>query len=110
MKNKEENRIETLKEYLKDDPDDQFSNYALALEYMNLSENNSAIDLLEKILKRDEHYLAAYYQLGKAYEKVSRTDEAKLIYEKGIHIASQQKNQRTFNELKSAFESLTEDE
>lgn len=106
----ETNRIKMLKEYLEDDPEDVFSNYALALEYLKISEEERAVEILENILKRDEHYLAAYYQLGKLYEKISRMDDAKKAYQKGFQIANQQKNQRTANELRSAFESMGEDE
>jgi len=110
MKNSSNNRIEILKGYLADDPDDVFSNYALALEYMNSGENNPAIEMLERILEKDEHYLAAYYQLGKLYEGMARMKDAKMIYQKGIRIALNQKNQRTLNELQGACDSLDEDE
>ncbi len=110
MNKEESNRIEMLKEYLKDDPDDTFSNYALALEFMKLNETEHAVEILEKILKMDEHYLATYYQLGKVYEKAARIEDAKTVYQKGIEIAIQQKNQRTRNELQSAFDSMGEDD
>jgi tetratricopeptide (TPR) repeat protein len=112
MNSSHSNRIEILKSYLGEDPDDSFSNYALALEYMKINEDKLASGILEKILQRDEQYLAAYYQLGKIYEKISGKDEAASLYLKGIQIARQQKNQRTANELQSAYDSLinTEDE
>jgi Tfp pilus assembly protein PilF len=110
MKKEESNRIEMLKEYLKDDPGDSFSNYALALEYMKINQAEQAVEILEKILKRDKQYLAAYYQLGKGYEKMKRIEDAKTVYLKGVEIANQQKNQRTKNELQSAFDSMIEDD
>lgn len=103
-------RIEKLNEYLKNDPGDIFSNYALALEYIGIKRNEEAILLLEKILKLDENYLAAYYQLGKSYESVSRIEEARQVYKKGIQIAVQQNKVRTKNELQSAIDSMSEDE
>ena len=103
------NRIEMLKAYLKEDPEDIFSNYALALEYLNIGENSLSCEMLENILKKDEQYLAAYYQLGKVYEKTGRTEDAKRIYEKGTTIALNQRNQRTLNELRSAYDSLNDE-
>jgi Tfp pilus assembly protein PilF len=103
-------RIDTLKEYLLEDPLDTFSNYALALEYININEYTTAIEILKAILMKDENYLAAYYQLGKLYEIVSENENARIIYRKGITIAAAQKNQRTLNELKSALVAMTEDE
>ncbi len=99
-----------LKKYLEEDPDDAFSNYALALEYVTMKEDDFAAGLFQKILDKDDQYLAAYYQFGKLLEKMSKTEAAKDIYKKGILIAKKQNNQKTFNELQSALETLNEDE
>lgn len=55
---------------LKNEPNDSFLNYALALEYGKLENVKKAIELIEALLVRDEEYLGAYYQLG----KILRTD------------------------------------
>ncbi len=99
-------RIETLKQYLADDPTDDFSQYALALEFEKLGNIADAISNLEQILKRNPNYLASYYQLGKFYESEKDSSKATSAYERGMEIALKQNNQKTLNELRSALELL----
>ena len=94
---------------LKNEPYDSFLNYALALEYNKLDEPQKAIDLIEKLLDRDKNYLGAYYQLGKIYENNLQLDKARDVYNKGIIIAQQQKNNKTREELKRAILILDEE-
>ena len=93
---------------LKDEPDDSFLNYALALEYAKANDMDKAIILLEKIIERDANYLGAYYQLGNYYEETGNIHEAIDIYTKGIGIAKQQNNRKTLGELNEALMMLEE--
>lgn len=88
------------------EPDDAFLNYALALELVKNNEIQKAILILEEVLKKDEHYLAGYYQLGKLYEQTRQKEKAMDTYGKGSQIAKQQKNTKTLNELNEALVSL----
>ncbi|MCX6291337.1 MAG: tetratricopeptide repeat protein [Bacteroidetes bacterium] len=110
MKNISENRIESLKSFLKENPEDLFSQYAMALEYLHQDHVAVAVEILKRVLEQDKNYLAAYYQLGKAYEAMSSVDAAKQVYADGIRIAELQNNKRTLNELRGALETLIEDE
>ena len=103
---KSNSRMEALKKYLSDDPSDDFSEYALALEFEKEGNLKNAILHLEKILERNAQYLAAYYQCGRLYEAEKNFIKAGRIYEKGMAVAAQQKNQKTFNELRTALEML----
>ncbi len=102
-------RIEQLRKMLEEEPLDSFLNYALALEYEKVNEIDKAIQLLEKLLLRDQSYLGAYYQLGKYYERVEKNDLSIDIYKQGITIAAAQKNRKTLLEIQQAL-SLLEDE
>src|SRR4051812_49025396 len=97
-------RIKTLLEYLHDNPDDSFSQYALALEYDKLGKREKAIRLLEQLKTREPDYLACYYQLGKLYEADGKPENASETFKKGIEVATKQKNQKTLNELRSALD------
>ncbi len=101
-------RIELLKGFLAEDPGDNFSLYALALEYVKLNNVTEAIQLLEKLLEKNPGYLAAYYQLGKLFEMQQQPDRASGVFEKGIEVARRQKNQKTLSELQSALDLLEE--
>ncbi len=98
-------RIDQLLELLKQEPDDQFLNYALALEYAK-EDKSKAISIIEKILERDPDYLAGYYQLGQLLEQTESISKAKEVYSKGIEIARKQRNNKTMGELNTAFDLL----
>lgn len=88
---------------LKDEPNDSFLNYALAIEYAKADDIKKAIELIEALLKNDENYLGAYYQLGKYYEQIHQPETASAVYTKGIGIARSQKNKKTEGELSEAL-------
>lgn len=103
------NRFDLLKEMLQKDPEDNFLNYALALEYSRQSEVTKAIMILETILQKDAEYLPTYYQLGKLYEQEAMVDKAIEIYKKGIDVAKHHNNLKTVGELTEALMILEED-
>ena len=88
---------------LKAEPEDEFLNYALAIEFEKSGEINQAIKQLQGMIEKNENYLAAYYKLGKLFEEVSKNEDAKVIYAKGQEIAKQQNNKKAFGELAEAL-------
>jgi tetratricopeptide (TPR) repeat protein len=101
-------RIEQLQEYLKEDSDDSFLKYALALEYVRIEENDTAKDCFLKLIRDDAHYLASYYQLGKLYESLDDLENAMEIYKKGIIIAQKSEDKKTLLELLESYNMLLE--
>jgi Tfp pilus assembly protein PilF len=99
-------RLQQIEGMLREDPNDPFLNYALALEYAKINEVEKAIVLIETILNKDENYLGAYYKLGKYYEETLQTEKAVAIYQKGIEIAEKQKNKKAQGELNEALQML----
>jgi Tfp pilus assembly protein PilF len=101
-------RIEKLKEFLRTDPHDPFLRHALALEYIKAGDEVTARALLEEVLARDPSAVGSYYQLGKLLERVGETELALQWYEKGMAAARLAGEQRTYNELRVAFEDLAD--
>ena len=99
-------RIEKLKAFLKQSPDDCFLNHALALEYVKLSDDAAAQSLFEKNKSTDANYVATYYHLGKLLERNGKMDEAIRIYEEGMAIAKTLNEMHSYNELQAAYEDL----
>lgn len=91
---------------LEKNPDDAFLNYAAALEFKKNHQLDKAIDLLEKLIGKNQNYLAAYYQLGKLYEMISEGTKAVQIYGQGITIARAQNELKTVAEIQEALEAL----
>ncbi|MBN8701612.1 MAG: tetratricopeptide repeat protein [Bacteroidetes bacterium] len=99
----ETKRVTLLLEMLKNDPNDVFLIYALALEHAKEERLEEAIGLLEKAHSINESYLPAYYQLGKLYEQTGESQKAIQIYRKGIFIANSKKDMKTIGELEEAL-------
>lgn len=101
-------KIDQLLEFLKEEPNDPFTLYALALEYekSDLEKCKAYFDLL---LDKHPDYLATYYHAGKFYESSDR-EQAKKIYRAGMLVAQKQSKTKTYNELQNALNMLLDEE
>ncbi|HET7898283.1 MAG TPA: tetratricopeptide repeat protein [Flavisolibacter sp.] len=99
-------RIEKLKAFLAQNPEDSFVQHALALEYVKLNDEEAARQQWEALLKRDEAYVGSYYHLAKLLERQGKTEDAITIYEKGMQVAKAASDGHAYNELQMAYEDL----
>ncbi len=99
-------RIEKLKKFLKDSPQDDFLQHALALEYIKIDKVVQAKLLFEEILLRNAQYLGSYYHLAQLLQRTGKIEEAIATFKKGMEIAKLQKDQHAYNELQMALEDL----
>jgi tetratricopeptide (TPR) repeat protein len=97
------NKTDELLAFLKEEPEDPFLKYALALEYVKSGNLHEAFFYLNTILEDQPGYLAAYYQLGKVLEALGRTDEAINTYSTGMDTAKAQNKKHTYSELEQAY-------
>lgn len=102
-------RINKLKAFLEESPGDSFLQHALALEYIKLGDDAEARRLFEKLLQADEDYVGSYYHLGKLLERSGDTEDAVKVYENGMEKAKTAGNQHAYNELRSAWEELSDE-
>ena len=100
------NRIEILKGFLSENPNDSFSRYALALEYAKLEQHDDALREFEAVKSSDPGYVATYFQLGQLYQKLGRSHEAEKTFRVGITVAAKAGDDHTRSELEGALESL----
>lgn len=100
-------RIEKLKQFLRDTPGDNFLQHALALEYIKLGDDVEARRLFEEILHREPGYIGSYYHLGKLLERNNEIDAAIKWYEKGMEEAKKAGENHALGELRGAWEELT---
>lgn len=98
-----QHRLDQILQMLAKNPNDSFLNYAAALEFKKNQKPEVAIDILEKLIKRDENYLPAYFQLGKLYELILNRQMALQIYSKGKEIAVRQHDVKTLAEIENAL-------
>ncbi len=103
----EERRISLLKSFLEKDPNDSFSRYALALDYIKLNRLDEAVKEFEYLLAHAPDYTATYYHLGKVYEQQGRIEDAKKVYQNGITLTAQRGESHANKELREALFMLT---
>lgn len=101
----DQGRIKMLQEYAKEDPDDPFPPYALALELLP-TDPLQAKELFDKVLLRHPGYLPVYYHAGHYYITAGNTAKASMILEAGIALAASTGDLKTRAELQSLVDTI----
>jgi predicted Zn-dependent protease len=96
-------RLTQLEQMLKEDPQDSFLRYAIAVEYAVAGNHPEAVLRIEALIADQPDYLGAYYKLGQLYEEVRDDAKALDVYRRGAEVAKRQNNQKTFGELNTAI-------
>lgn len=96
-------KINQLLEFLKENPKDPFINYALALEYCKLNNFEKANELFQLLTLHHPDYLATYLHYGNLLAQSGKSEEASVIYTKGIEVALAQKNMKAKGEIEQAL-------
>ena len=99
-------RLQNLLEFIKEEPEDVFLKYALAMEYLGLKDFENAKNYFEDVIKVDKNHVAAYYQLGKIFESLNDETSAISIYEKGMEAAKLKNDTRSIREIRTALDEL----
>lgn len=97
------NRLEQLKEFAKEDPQDPFTLYALALEYLksNIQEARSAF---ESLLTTHPDYLPTYYPAAHLMIDLGEASKAEQLFLQGMDVAKSQNEMKAYRELQSAYQ------
>ena len=99
-------RITKLKSFLEDDPDTDFTHYALAQANGKIEKFDEAIDYYERCIAVKAEYSAAYFHLGRTYTRVGRTDDARRILTEGVGVAGKQGDILTRDEMQDELNAL----
>lgn len=99
-------RLQNLLEFNTEQPNDAFTLYAIALEYMNLGQFEDSEKFFSELIQNHKTYLAAYYHFGKLYEKMNDPGKAGETYLLGIRLAESKKDKHALSELKEAYNQL----
>lgn len=102
-------RLSLLASFLKDDPNDPFNWYAMAMEFKTIDQLKAKAHLDHLIIHFPD-YLPTYFQLAELLIDKSEHKEAIQILEKGIDLAKHQKNLKTQQELQSVLTNLLFDD
>ncbi len=99
-------RLNSLLELYKKEPDDSFVMYGIALEYISMRKYEDAERYLNRLLDKDPDYVPGYMQLAQVKEKLDKIDEAREVYKKGIIAAKKQNDLRTVREMEEFLDEL----
>jgi len=99
-------RLEQMLAFLEQDPNDSFSRYAVALEYMGRREFDAARKYLTELRERDPGYVATYYQLGQVYTALENWGAAEESYTAGVAVARGAGDLHAMSELQAALDEL----
>ncbi len=92
-------RIELFKKALKIEQGDPLANYGLGSSYMELARYDDAVPPLMNAIQSLPHYTAAYFSLGQAFEHLSKKEEAKATYRRGVDIAAKRNDKKLLEEM-----------
>ncbi|WP_186756811.1 tetratricopeptide repeat protein [Echinicola salinicaeni] len=98
-------RIDQLLQFLKEEPDNPFNIYALALEYQH-SEPSKATDYFDQLLTSHPEYLPTYFHAAAFFSEMDEIEKAQKIYNNGIALAQDQNNPHALRELKNAYQNF----
>jgi len=99
-------RLNLLFRYLKEEPNEPFHLYGIAMEYMT-SDLDKAKEYLQNLYDSHPNYLPTYYQLGTVLIEHGDENQAISVLEKGIELAKKQHEINTLRELQSLYDELT---
>ncbi len=101
-------RLEQLIDFLKEDPNDPFTLYAIATEYLN-SDPKQALLYYEKLLAEHPGYAGTYYHAAKLYAELGQNGNAEQTFLKGIEVSEAAGNRHAHRELKAAYQQFLDD-
>ena len=96
-------RIELLRGFITQRPDDPFPQYALALEYKNAGDLAAAWETFSSLLDRHGDYVAAYLHAGNTLVALGRQGEAKAVYQRGLAACARKGDAHAQGELAGAL-------
>ena len=98
-------RLDQLFEFYREDPNDAFTLYAIATEYLKI-DPFKAMEYYQKLLQDHENYTGTYYHAGKLHESFGEKEKAEQIYKKGMLISQREGNRHAYSELQQAYNRL----
>lgn len=102
-------RIAQLELFRKEDPNDPFPIYALAMEYLSEFPEKSR-ELFEYLIENHPDYIGTYYHAADLYSHFGDREKAEITYQNGIKKATMLKDSHALRELQSAYTNFQFDE
>jgi Tfp pilus assembly protein PilF len=98
-------RIQILIQFTKEEPENPFNWYALALEYCNTKPTETVM-IFDQLLAEKPDYLPTYYTSAVFFAELGELEKAKSIFEKGIQLAQKTNQTKALGELKNKYQNF----
>ncbi len=98
-------RIELLKGYCKEEPENPFNYYALALEYREF-DKTAAANLFDFVVIDFPNYLPVYFPAAHFFFEEGDLQKAKKLFETGLTLAHDLKDEKAKKELANAYQNF----
>ncbi len=99
-------RLKQLEDLLRNEPNDPFLRYGVAMEHKKAGRLDQALDWFARTLEADPTYCYAWYQQGQIHAGRGDTRAARDIYERGIAAARACNDQHAAGEMQAALDEL----
>ena len=96
-------RLEALRSLVEQNPGNELARFGLAMEYAGSGRAEEAIIAFKGLIELNPNYWGAYYHFGQVLESLGRQDEARSVYQTGIHVAQRLGQAHAASELETAL-------
>ena len=101
-----DDRLQLLTQFLRENQNDAFARYGLAMEHANRGDVESALGEFKRLIDLHPDYSAGYFMAAQMLAKVGRNDEAKTFLEGGIAAAARTGNAHAKSEMQAMLDEL----
>jgi Flp pilus assembly protein TadD len=95
----DKSRRQQLEEMLREEPNDPFLRYGLAMDHVSAGDDAAAVGHFHDLIATEPTYVPAYMQAGQALLRLDRVSEARAMWQKGAAMARQQGDAHAAEEM-----------
>ena len=106
MATQNKTRRQKLEEFLAQNPNDAFTRYGIALEFLRENDLAGAEANFKSLLQANPDYVPGYQMYAQALAERDRAEEAKALLNQGIAAANRQGNQHARSEMEGLLAQL----
>ncbi len=100
------NRRQKIEEMLREEPDDIFLRYSLAMELSGESQVDAALKLLLGLCQGTPAYVPAYFRSAQILADLDRVEESRTFLRDGIEVARAQGDHHAAGEMSEMLSDL----
>lgn len=83
--------IAEYEKVIKAEPDNLYAKSYIGLTYYYIGDSNKAMEQLQGVLKQDDKYLWALFNLGWIYSTAGKTTESQMMYQKYLSVVDEER-------------------